>query len=61
MTKSPKEKGMEKKTLNDWINDYLRTLVYEGTIRSWRDIDWTFLRAQDLRKIKKALEDKDAS
>ena len=60
MTKSPKEKGMEKQRLSDWINDYLRKLVYEGTIRGWQDIDWNkILRREDLRKVKKALEGED--
>jgi len=56
MTKTLKEKAEEKKRLSKEINDFCDQLVYEGTIRRWKQIDLTFLRERDLRELLRRLK-----
>lgn len=54
----------KKKDLSDWINGTLNNRIKDAVdfdIKYVFDIDLTFLRERDLRKIKKALEEKDAT
>ena len=60
MTRSLKAKSEEKRRLSDWINGTLNNLMKDAVdfnIRREFNIDLTFLRARDLRKLKRKLEE----
>jgi hypothetical protein len=55
MTKTPKEKGEERKKLSDEINDLLLDYYL---YQPWKhkEMDWTHLTTRQLRETKKRLE-----
>lgn len=59
MTKNLKAKGEEKRRLSDWINGTLNNITRDAVdfnIRHVFNIDLTFLRTRDLRRLKKEIE-----